>query len=124
MSGAPINVKYKVQVMFTNDWLSSTEDYGKGHILFYNGASYQRIDVATYFGGNLVQKGLSEWSSITRVAPVSEAKYEIQFDGNNIYSPIYEFVGSSIEENLRNNNTPNYLSGFHIEVARKKSVRR
>lgn len=118
LSGAPINVKYKVQVMFTNDWLSSTEDYGKGHMLFYNGASYQRIDVATYFGGNLVQKGLSEWSSITRVAPVSEAKYEIQFDGNNIYSPIYEFVGSSIEEDLRNNNTPNYLKAYRINIYR------
>lgn len=119
LSGAPINVKYKVQVMFTSDWLSSTEDYGKGHILFYNGTSYQRIDVATYFGGNLVQKGLSEWSSITRVAPVSEAKYEIQFDGNNnIYSPIYEFVGSSIEEDLRNNNTPNYLKAYRINIYR------
>lgn len=118
LSGAPINVKYKVQVMFTNDWLSSTEDYGKGHMLFYNGASYQRINVATYFGGNLVQKGLSEWSSITRVAPVSEAKYEIQFDGNNIYSPIYEFVGSSIEEDLRNNNTPNYLKAYRINIYR------
>ena len=118
LSGAPINVKYKVQVMFTNDWLSSTADYGKGHMLFYNGASYQRIDVATYFGGNLVQKGLSEWSSITRVAPVSEAKYEIQFDGNNIYSPIYEFVGSSIEEDLRNNNTPNYLKAYRINIYR------
>ena len=118
LSGAPINVKYKVQVMFTNDWLSSTEDYGKGHMLFYNGASYQRINVATYFGGNLVQKGLSEWSAITRVAPVSEAKYEIQFDGNNIYSPIYEFVGSSIEEDLRNNNTPNYLKAYRINIYR------
>lgn len=118
LSGAPINVKYKVQVMFTNDWLSSTEDYGKGHMQYYKDSSYQNIDVATYFGGNLVQKGLSEWSSITRVAPVSEAKYEIQFDGDNIYSPIYEFVGSSIEEDIRNNNTPNYLKAYRINIYR------
>lgn len=118
LSGAPINVKYKVQVMFTSDWLSSTGDHGKGHMQYYNGSVYQNIDVATYFGGNLVQKGLSEWSAITRVAPVSEAKYEIQFDGNNIYSPIYEFVGSSIEEDIRNNNTPNYLKAYRINIYR------
>lgn len=118
LSGVPINVKYKVQVMFTNDWLSSTGNYGKGHMQYYNGSIYQNIDVATYFGGNLVQKGLSEWSAITRVAPVSEAKYEIQFDGNNIYSPIYEFVGSSIEEDIRNNNTPNYLKAYRINIYR------
>ena len=118
LSGAPINVKYKVQVMFTNDWLSSTDDYGKGHMQYYNGSRYQEIDVNTYFGGNLVQKGLSEWSSITRVAPVSEAKYEIQFDGGNIYSPIYEFVGSSIEEDIRNNNVPNYLKAYRINIYR------
>ena len=118
LSGAPINVKYKVQVMFTNDWLSSTDNYGKGHMQYYNGSRYQEIDVNTYFGGNLVQKGLSEWSSITRVAPVSEAKYEIQFDGGNIYSPIYEFVGSSIEEDIRNNNVPNYLKAYRINIYR------
>ena len=124
LSGAPKDTKYKVQVMFTNDWLSSTGDYGKGHMQAYNEDTkkYENIDTANYFGGNLVQKGLSEWSTITRVAPVSKANYELQFDGNNIFSPIYEFVGSSIEENIRNNNTPNYLKAYRINIYRAYGI--
>lgn len=120
LSGAPRDVKYKVQVMFVNDWLSSSGDYGKGFIQTWDSTTnkYERIDKNTYFGGNLVQKGLSEWSTISLVAPVSEAKYELQFDGNNIFSPIYEFVGSSIESNIRNNNTANFLKAYRINIYR------
>lgn len=124
LSGAPKDTKYKVQVMLTTDWLSSTGDYGKGTTLVYdeNTKRYENIDTVNYFGGNLVQKGLSEWSSITRVAPVSVAKYELQIDGDNIFSPIYEFVGSSVESNIRNNNTPNYLKAYRINIHRAEGT--
>lgn len=122
LSNSPKDVKYKVQVMFSNDWISSSLPDGRGGILTYSEEtlSYERIDTVTYFSGNLIQKGLSEWSTITRVAPVSEAKYEIQFSGENIFSPIYEFVGSSIESNLRRNNTPNYLKAYRINIFRSQ----
>ena len=126
LSGAPKDVKYKVQVMFSNDWVSSTGKNGKGNILIYDEDAkiYQKIDTVNYFSGNLIQKGLSEWSTITMVAPVSEAKYELQIPGENIFSPIYEFVGSSIEDNLRRNNTPNYLKAYRINIYRSEGTKK
>lgn len=120
MSGAPKDIKYKVQVMFTSDWISSSLDNGKGYIQTWDKTTnrYENIDKNLYFGGNLIQKGLSEWSTITRVAPVSTANYELQFDKGVIFSPIYEFVGSSIEENLRNNNIGNFLKAYRINIYR------
>lgn len=120
LSGAQKDIRYKVQIMFTSDWISSTQERGKGNIQFFNSdlGVYDRIDVINYFGGNLQQKGLSEWSSISLVSPVSTANYELQMDNGNIFSPIYEFVGSSIEANIRNNNTANYLKAYRINIYR------
>lgn len=120
LSGSQVNIRYKVAVMFTTDWISSTLPNGRGNISIWNEElqEYDPIDTNTYFSGNLVQKGLSEWSNNTLVSPVSEAKYELLLDGNNIYSSIFEFVGSSVESNIRNNATANYLKAYRINIYR------
>lgn len=116
--GASKDIRYKMQVMLTTDWVSSTLPDGRGGILTYDQGGYQRIDKNDYFGGNLVSKGLSEWSTNSLISPVSTANYQILFDGDNIFSPIFEFVGSSVEENIRNNSTANYLKAYRINVFR------
>ncbi len=114
------DIRYKLQIMLTTDWVSSSDADGKGHIQVWqpDENKYVTIDKNLYFNGNLVSKGLSEWSTNTLIAPVSEAKYELQLDGNNIYSPIFEFVGSSIEDNIRNNSLSNYLKAYRINIYR------
>lgn len=120
LSGSQKDVRYKLQIMVTRDWVSSTADNGKGNILVYKddqvNPGYQRIDTSQYFGGNLIQKGLSEWSSNTLIAPVSIANYELQIDGNNIFSPIVEFIGSTVDDNIRNNTMANYLKAYRINI--------
>lgn len=120
MSGSQTDIRYKLQIMITRDWVSSTGDYGRGNILVYNNDNvnpgYERIDTTQYFGGNLVQKGLSEWSTNALMAPVSEANYELHLDGDNIYSPIFEFVGSTVDDNIRNNTMANYLKAYRINI--------
>lgn len=118
--GAPLDTRYKLQIMLTTDWVNSTLDNGRGFIQTYDADSraYVRIDKRQYFGGNLVSKGLSEWSTNSLIAPVSEAKYELQLDGENIFSPIFEFVGSSVEETIRNNTLANYLKAYRINIYR------
>ena len=120
MSGAEKDVRYKMQIMLTTDWLSSTKPNGRGNIQTYSSdvQQYVNIDKTTYFGGNLISKGLSEWSTISLISPVSEAIYELQFDGDNIFSPIFEFVGSNIQENIRNNTMANYLKAYRIDIYR------
>ena len=123
MSRSRRDVRYKAQIMFTaNDWLSSTEQRGKGNIQVYNEElrKYINIDSQNYFSGNLVQKGLSEWSTICLVAPVSPADYRLIIDGDVIKSSIYEFVGTYVEDS-NNNNTffnPNFLRAYKIDVFR------
>lgn len=120
LSGSQKDIRYKLQIMVTRDWVSSTADNGRGNILVYKddqvNPGYQRIDTSQYFGGNLIQKGLSEWSSNTLIAPVSIANYELQIDGNNIFSPIVEFVGSTVDDNIRNNTMANYLKAYRINI--------
>lgn len=116
LSGANIDIKYKAQIMLTTDWVSSTLPNGRGYIQVYADEKYVNIDQNTYFGGNLVAKGLSEWSSNSLIAPVSEANYELQIPGNSIFSPIFEFVGTTIKDGLRNNSASNYLKAYRIEI--------
>lgn len=121
LSGSHVDIRYKLQVMFSNDWLTSTEDNGRGFIQVYDEdrSSYQSIDMENYFGGNLVQKGISEWSSPTLVSPVSFADYFLNLDKNVIYSSIFEFVGSyrqaASQQTFFN---PNYLDSYKIDIYR------
>lgn len=112
------DIRYKIQMMLTTDWISSTASGGMGHIQTWDVVSnaYVNIDKVNYFGGNLVAKGLSEWSTNSLLSPVREAKYELQIDGNSVFSPIFEFVGSSIEDNIRNNSMSNYLKAYRINI--------
>lgn len=118
MSGANIDVRYKMQIMLTTDWLSSTLPNGRGKIQAFTDGKYVDIDSNTYFGGNLISKGLSEWSTNSLIAPVSKAIYELQIPGENIFSPIFEFVGTNVQESIRNNSMANYLKAYRIMIYR------
>lgn len=122
------DIRYKVQIMLTKDWLSAETDDGEGVISAWNEdlGDYQAISKTLYFGGNLVQKGLSEWSRVTIVSPVSEAKYEIVFEYVNINanddpvgylnSPILELVGQRIVDTLPTGLDGNALQAYRIEI--------
>lgn len=121
LSGSKTNVRYNLQVMLSNDWISSTLDYGKGTIQLYNEETltYENIDMENYFGGNLVEKSLSEWSSISKVSPVSFANYFLSIDNNIIKSSIYEFIGGYEQgKNEDMHNSPNRLDAYKIDVYR------
>lgn len=123
LSKSPRDTRYKTQTMFTaNDWVSSTEDRGRGNIQIYNDElkEYINIDSQNYFSGNLVQKGLSEWSTICLVSPVSTADYRLVIDNNVIKSSIYEFVGTYVEDSANSNTffNPNFLRAYKIDIYR------
>lgn len=129
-----IDQRFKVQIMLTKDWISSENEDGSGDIKFYNTdlQQYSFIDKNSYFGGNLVEKGLSEWSRVTLVSPVSEAKYELLFEkwGDTekgyLNSPIVEFIGARIEESKGPNQSfdGNYLKAYKISIFNLKEGRK
>lgn len=120
-----IDQRFKVQMMLTTDWISSENEDGSGAIQYYNRelSKYVDINKDSYFGGNLVEKGLSEWSRVTLVSPVSEAKYELQFERwgetskGYLNSPIVEILGAEIRDGLgMGNSEGNKLKAYRIDI--------
>ena len=122
-----MDIRFKVQIMLTSDWLSSDNEDGSGVIYFYNTDlyEYEPIDKNNYFGGNLVEKGLSEWSRVTLVAPVSPAEYSLVYKFIDtdlsepvgyLNSPIIEFLGERLNHNPKSGVDGNALSGYRISI--------
>lgn len=122
-----LNQRFKVQMMLTTDWITSLYGNGSGTIKFYNSdvQAYEPIDKATYFGGNLVEKGLSEWSRVTLVSPVPVANYNLMFkqidtdDKNGIgylNSPIIEFLGERRNVLATSRTDGNALQAYKISI--------
>lgn len=122
-----VDKRFKVQIMLTSDWLTVDNLDGSGVAKIWNQevGEYQVINKYDYFGGNLVEKGLSEWSRVALISPVSEAIYLLVFDkesqtssGNSIInSPIFEFVG---RQELTTSENPNFLKAYKIDIYSKK----
>lgn len=128
--------KYKVQIMLTTDWLSSSQDYGRGKMLRFDSeagmpedydpeesgeftGAYVPINTELYFSGNLVSKGLSEWSTNSTIAPMTKTNYFLQFSNrNNIFSPIFEFIGSSEDNVIYKNSPSKHLKAYRINIFR------
>lgn len=122
-----INQRFKVQMMLTTDWIKSKNANGSGTISYYNTdlQDYEPIDKASYFSGNLVEKGLSEWSRVTLVSPVPKAEYNLMFrrfdTGENdgigyLNSPIIEFLGERRNVTPSSGTDGNALKGYRITI--------
>lgn len=122
-----MDIRFKAQMMLTSDWLASSDLDGSGVISYYNTdlEEYEPIDKKTYFGGNLVEKGLSEWSRVTLVSPVSPADYDLVYKFIDtdlpqpvgyLNSPIIEFVGERLNHNPRSGVDGNALQGYKISI--------
>lgn len=118
-----VDKRFKVQLMFTSDWLSVDNEDGSGAAYIYDDVlgEYGVINKYSYFDGNLVEKGLSEWSRVTLIAPVSPANYTLIFDKSTetsqgygvINSPIFEFTG---RQELSTSENPNFLTAYKIDI--------
>lgn len=122
-----MNQRFKVQMMLTTDWIKSKNTNGSGTISYYNTdlQAYEAIDKNTYFSGNLVEKGLSEWSRVTLVSPVPKAEYNLMFKrfdtGENdgigyLNSPIIEFIGERRNAKPTSGTDGNALKGYRISI--------
>lgn len=122
-----MDIRFKVQIMFTSDWLATDGNYGSGVINFYNTDlyEYEPIDKNNYFGGNLVEKGLSEWSRVTLVSPVSPAEYSLVYKFIDtdlsepvgyLNSPIIEFLGERLNHNPKSGIDGNSLLGYKVQI--------
>lgn len=122
-----IDVRFKAQMMLTSDWIKSDSSDGSGAIYFYNSdlLEYEAIDKRTYFGGNLVEKGLSEWSRVSIISPVSPAEYSLvyRFVESEVYgsvgylnSPVIEFLGERRNAPMRSGVDGNSLQGYRIQI--------
>lgn len=122
-----LNQRFKVQMMLTTDWIKSKNANGSGTISYYNTdlQAYEAIDKTTYFGGNLVEKGLSEWSRVTLVSPVPRADYGLMFERietgrtdeiGYLNSPIIEFIGERRNVIPTSGTDGNALKGYRISI--------
>lgn len=122
-----VNQRFKAQMMLTSDWIKSANANGSGTISFFNSdlQQYEPIDKETYFGGNLVEKGISEWSRVSLVSPVSVAEYNLifrRYNGENISdigyinSPILEFIGERRNAMPTSGVDGNSLKAYKISI--------
>lgn len=86
--------RYKIQVMLTKDFVNSTGPYGSGTPQYYSKAEGRFATVTSrYFEGDIVSRGVSEWSRNSVVYSTPVVDYTLAYSR---LAPITTFVGRKV----------------------------